>query len=172
MRAYPGGRLENDDDGREYSCLHREGVTDAEYNMSRGFVAAGANTAAFPQEKPAYIGLPPREYNGFMVYWLPKMQGNAHNHIAFVGDEYGKSAPLSITPPPNSLLRVFMVYRPWRPRCRWRNKRFPHSSARAFALWNGAAARQAWLKRTLCDILHRFVSFGKASWAVFQLRQP
>ena len=34
------------------------------------------------------MGLTPREYNEFIVYWLSKMQHNAYNLIAFQGSEY------------------------------------------------------------------------------------
>ncbi|MDD3302679.1 MAG: hypothetical protein PHN31_03910 [Candidatus Gracilibacteria bacterium] len=66
----------------------------------------------FLQEKLAQIGLTPKEYNEFIVYWYPKMQNNKYNLIHFAGKEYTDSAPLEITPKPDSILRVFMVYKP------------------------------------------------------------
>ena len=45
-------------------------------DFSRGFVVRGSDTAAFLREKLAYMGLTPREYNEFIVYWLPRMQNN------------------------------------------------------------------------------------------------
>ena len=58
------------------------------------------------------MGLTPREYNEFIVYWLPRMQGNPWNLIAFQGKNYTDSAPLAVTPRPDSVLRIFMAYRP------------------------------------------------------------
>lgn len=40
------------------------------------------------------------------------MQKNPYNLIHFAGKEYTESAKLSIIPKPNSILRVFMVYKP------------------------------------------------------------
>ena len=66
--ARPDGTLQNLRDGKEYSYLFWEGVTDAQYDMSSGFVVKGEDTAEFLQEKLAALGLLPEEYNEFIVY--------------------------------------------------------------------------------------------------------
>ena len=112
VTARPDGTL-TDKQGREYSYLFWEGASDgAPPDFSRGFVVRGSGTAAFLREKLAYMGLTPREYNEFIVYWLPRMQDNPWNLIAFQGRNYTDSAPLTVTPRPDSVLRVFMAYRP------------------------------------------------------------
>ena len=112
VTARPDGTL-TDKQGREYSYLFWEGESDGTYpDFSRGFVVRGSDTAAFLREKLAYMGLTPREYNEFIVYWLPRMQDNPWNLIAFQGRNYTDSAPLTVTPRPDSVLRVFMAYRP------------------------------------------------------------
>ena len=72
----------------------------------------GEDTEKFLQEKLAYMGLTPREYNEFIVYWLPLMQDNEYNLIAFQGETYTDNAKLEITPSPDSILRVFMTFKP------------------------------------------------------------
>lgn len=111
VTAFPNGRLIDRADGREYSYLYWEGLTDVPYDFSKGFVVAGHDTAAFLQEKLAYLGLTPREYNEFIVFWLPQMQDNPFNLITFQGQAYTDSAVLTIEPRPDSLLRVFMAYK-------------------------------------------------------------
>ena len=112
VTARPDGTL-TDNQGREYSYLFWEGASDETHpDFSRGFVVRGSDTAAFLREKLAYMGLTPREYNEFIVYWLPRMQDNPWNLIAFQGKNYTDSAPLTVTPRPDSILRVFMAYRP------------------------------------------------------------
>ena len=112
VTARPDGTL-TDKQGREYSYLFWEGASDETHpDFSRGFVVRGSDTAAFLREKLAYMGLTPREYNEFIVYWLPRMQDNPWNLIAFQGKNYTDSAPLAVTPRPDSVLRVFMAYRP------------------------------------------------------------
>jgi len=112
VTACPDGRLINQADSREYSYLYWEGLTDVPYDFSQGFVVAGRDTAMFLQEKLAFLGLTPREYNEFIVFWLPRMQDNPYNLITFQGKAYTDSAELTITPQPDSLLRVFMAYKP------------------------------------------------------------
>ena len=110
MVAEPDGTLTDPADGQEYSYLFWEGVSDTAYDLSKGFVVRGEDTAAFLQEKLALLGLEPREYTEFITYWLPRMQENPYNLITFQTDAYTDSAVLHITPEPDSILRVFMAY--------------------------------------------------------------
>lgn len=110
--AQPDGTLTNLSDGQTYSYLFWEGLDDNEYDFSSGFVVPGEDTAAFLQEKLSYMGLTPKEYNEMIVYWLPKMQENEYNLISFQQETYTDHAGLTITPEPDSMLRVFMTYIP------------------------------------------------------------
>lgn len=111
--ANPDGTLINKADGKEYSYLFWEwNPQRANYDLSRWFVVKGEDTIAFLQEKLSEMWLTPREYNEFIVYRYPQMKDNAYNFITFAGEEYTQTAPLKITPTPDSMLRVFMVYKP------------------------------------------------------------
>ena len=110
--ASPDGTLTNIDDNKQYSYLFWEGISnEAKWDLSKGFVVAGKDTKDFLQEKLAFLGLTPKEYNEFIVYWLPVMQNNKYNLITFTGHEYEEIAPMQITPEPDSVLRVFMVFK-------------------------------------------------------------
>lgn len=111
VTAYPDGTVINHADGKEYSYLYWEGTQNATFDLSEGFVVKGSDTVSFLQDKLACMGLTPKEYNEFIVYWLPQMQNNAYNLITFQGNAYTDSAQLKITPEPDSLLRVFMAYK-------------------------------------------------------------
>ena len=111
VTARPDGTL-TAADGSEYTYLFWEGVSDTAYDFSTGFCVAGEDTGEFLRDTLAEIGLTPREYNEFIVYWLPKMQDNAYNLIAFQTDCYTDSARLTIDPQPDSVLRVFMAWKP------------------------------------------------------------
>ncbi|KAA3401984.1 hypothetical protein F1904_12645 [Akkermansia muciniphila] len=111
VTAKPDGTLTGAD-GNEYSYLYWEGETDSEYDVSKGFVVKGEDSAQFLREKLSYMGLTPREYNEFIVYWLPRLEANAYNLITFQGEAYTDSARLTITPEPDCLLRVFMAFKP------------------------------------------------------------
>ncbi|MEA5135226.1 MAG: hypothetical protein VB035_03715 [Candidatus Fimivivens sp.] len=111
VTAYPDGRLVNKADGTEHYYLFWEGNMRAVWDFSKGFVVKGAETEQFLREKLAYMGLTPREYNDFITYWVPRMQDAPYNLITFAGERYEAAAPLTVTPKPDSVLRVFMVYK-------------------------------------------------------------
>lgn len=112
VTAFPNGKLINKADGLEYSYLFWEGIANSKYHIDTGFVIPGKETESFLKEKLSYMGLTPKEYNEFIVYWLPQMINNPYNLISFVGEEYEETAKLVVKPEPDSCLRVFMVYKP------------------------------------------------------------
>jgi hypothetical protein len=112
VKAQPNGTLTNISDNREYSYLFWEGISINRWDMSKGFVVKGNETEKFLQEKLEYLGLTPKEYNEFIVYWLPIMQENKYNLITFAGEEYEDIAQLKVTPKPDSILRVMMLFKP------------------------------------------------------------
>ena len=111
VTANPDGTLIDCADGAEYSYLFWEGEGNIACDMSSGFVVAGGDTVEFLREKLAFMGLLPKEYNDFIVYWAPKMQSNAYNLISFQQDAYTDAAKLEISPAPDSELRVFMAFK-------------------------------------------------------------
>ena len=112
VTAHPDGTLINHSDHKEYSYLFWEGHTNKAFDFSKGFVVKGADTVGFLQDKLAYMGLTPNEYNDFVVYWLPEMQNNAYNLIAFQDEAYTETTRLTIEPQPDKLLRIFMAFKP------------------------------------------------------------
>ena len=59
----------------------------------------------------ADLGLTRREANEFIVYWLPRMEDSAFNLISFQGQAYTDQACLSVSPEPDSVLRVFLAWK-------------------------------------------------------------
>jgi hypothetical protein len=112
VTARPDGTLFNKADGLEYSYLYWDGNSPMNWDFSEGFVIAGRDTVTFLREMLIHLGLTPREYNEFIVYWLPLMQNNKYNLITFQTTLYEQAAQLLISPKPDSVQRVFMVYKP------------------------------------------------------------
>lgn len=110
VTAQPDGTLLNHADGKEYPYLFWEGKHGMEMNFSEGFVVKGEDTAVFLQDTLSKMGLTPREYHDFIVYWLPEMQENPYNLISFQWENYEEAAKLDITPAPDNMLRVFMAF--------------------------------------------------------------
>ena len=82
--AEPDGTLVDPISGREYYCLYWEGISNAEYDLSKGFVIAGEDTAEFLEDSLAKLGLTEKEANEFIIYWLPRMEGNNYNLISSI----------------------------------------------------------------------------------------
>ena len=111
VTARPDGTL-TDESRQSYNYLYWEGETEAQYDLSHGFCVRGEDTAAFLEDALSKLGLERREANEFIVYWLPLMQNNEYNIISFQTDAYTDSAKLDITPAPDTLIRVFMAWKP------------------------------------------------------------
>lgn len=103
-----------DKNGRNYYALYWEGNTyNIDNSIREGFVVKGKNTIEFLEEKLELLGLNERESNEFIVYWLPKLQDNKYNYIRFATiEEIDESMPLEITPKPDNIIRVLMVFKP------------------------------------------------------------
>lgn len=78
--------------------------------MSEGFLVKGDDSARFLEEKLSYLGLNIREQNDFITYWFPALEKNEYNIIKFAQEEYTDQYPIHISPQPDSMLRVFMVF--------------------------------------------------------------
>lgn len=99
-------------DGRQFYCLYWEGALNAKWDFSQGYCVKGSETASFLADTLLRMGLTFREANEFIVYWLPLMQDNPYNVITFQGEAYEQAAQLKIDPKPDSVLRIFMAWRP------------------------------------------------------------
>ena len=111
VTAHPDGVL-TDKSGQTYNYLYWEGVSGIEYDFSEGYCIAGSETAAFLEDALSKLGLTRKEANEFIVYWLPLMQDNPYNLIAFQSDVYTDSARLSVEPAPDTVIRVFIAWKP------------------------------------------------------------
>lgn len=142
VTAAPDGTLK-DKAGQTYNYLYWEGASAAEYDFSRGFCVPGADTAAFLEDSLAKLGLTRREANEFIVYWLPRMEDNAYNLISFQSESYTGHAKLTIDPQPDSLLRVFMAWRPLTEPVEIPEQELPAFNRTGFAAveWGGAELR-------------------------------
>lgn len=111
--ASPDGTLKNLDGSREYYGLYWEGIPNKAFTFTEGNMVAGSDTAEFLETSLKTLGLTDKEAQEFIVYWLPKMQNNTYNFIQFQTSQYTDIAKLDINPAPDTLIRVFMTYRPY-----------------------------------------------------------
>lgn len=111
VTASPDGIL-TDTDGQTYNYLYWEGINHVSYDFSSGYCVTGSDTASFLEDALWQLGLTRQEANEFIVYWLPLMKENPYNLIAFQSDVYTQAAQLSVDPAPDTVIRVFMAWKP------------------------------------------------------------
>lgn len=112
IMAKPNGELV-DKAGRTFYGLYWEGINRIQDNFSDGFVVSREETSSFLEEKLSILGLTEREANEFIIYWLPKLEENKYNLIRFESmDIIDEQMPLDIKPIPDTVIRVFMEYKP------------------------------------------------------------
>jgi hypothetical protein len=145
VMAYPDGKIIDAKDGREYSYLFWDGHTNINWDLSKGFVVKGSETREFLQNQLAAMGLQPKEYNEFIVYWLPRMKNNPYNLIHFSEAQYEELAQLKINPQPDAILRVFMVWKSLDQALEIEPQEFPEFERKGFTVveWGGAEVGQA-----------------------------
>jgi len=110
IKAQPDGTLTDNKDGKEYSYIFREASNMQPWKIDEWFVVEKKNYVSFLQERLSYLGLTSREYNEFIVYRVPLMNQYPYVALKFAGKDYTDQAPLTITPTPDSIQRVFMVF--------------------------------------------------------------
>lgn len=113
VTASPNGDLVDEVSERKYYTLfwETEGPPIAS-NLEEGFVVRGDNAAEFLENKLEQLGLNYREMNEFIIYWLPQMENNEFNAVYFAFDEYEATSQLDITPQPDEVIRVMMLWEP------------------------------------------------------------
>ena len=109
VTADPDGTL-TDKKGRKYSYLYWEGDINIKPDLSRGFCVKGEDTTEFLETALKELGLNDKEAEDFITYWLPLMIGNKYNVITFQKKEYEDAASLTVTPKPDTVIRVNMLW--------------------------------------------------------------
>lgn len=109
VTAEPDGRI-TWKDGKQYPYLYWEGPIAIRPDMSKGFCVEGKDTEAFLKDAVRRLGLNETEAKDFLEYWVPIMEKNKYNIITFQTAEYEKVSGLVITPEPDTVIRVNMLY--------------------------------------------------------------
>lgn len=108
VTAQPDGTL-TDEEGRSYRYLFWEGVADVDWKQDCGFLVEAEDAREFLEESLTRLGLNELEQNDFITYWLPKLEKNGESFVTFAAEQYTDNAVLTVTPQPDSVLRVQML---------------------------------------------------------------
>jgi len=109
VTASPDGTL-RDATGRTYYGLFWEGPSRQPLEANTGFVVNSDTIVPFLEDKLYQLGLNDREANEFIIFWYPILSKSSFNLIHFATSEYTSQAVLNISPEPQTLIRVMMVY--------------------------------------------------------------
>ncbi|KAF7330085.1 Ubiquitin family protein [Mycena kentingensis (nom. inval.)] len=182
VRTRPDGTMRDKASGADVSYLFWEALTNAPTQPSPPPSPVPGATAAFRParaseafkhatsvllsmvETPLYLdaalrdlGLDTDARTSFITYWLPALLHHKHILLSFLPQAaYEKSAPLVITPTPDAITRVFMVFRGVMP-----------DEARA-GVWAGADEREATMWRAVVGVPGRHVQQDKALLRVLE----
>ena len=113
VRATPQSEITDLLSGQKYPYLFWEGKA---YNMvtpDYGFVLKREEVGVRMKVILAKLGLNEKETSDFLDFWQPKLEVKPYVFVTFVPQkEFDKLAPLTITPVPDKIIRVFMDYSP------------------------------------------------------------
>lgn len=108
VTAQPDGTL-TDEEGRSYRYLFWEGVANVDWKQDSGFLVKAEDAREFLEQSLTQLGLNELEQNDFITYWLPKLEKNGESFVTFAAKQYTDNAVLTVTPQPDSVLRVQML---------------------------------------------------------------
>ena len=108
VTAQPDGTL-TDEEGRSYRYLFWEGAANVDWKQDSGFLVKAEDAREFLEESLTRLGLNELEQNDFITYWLPKLEKNGESFVTFAAEQYTDNAVLTVTPQPDSVLRVQML---------------------------------------------------------------
>ncbi|MBI2436611.1 MAG: hypothetical protein HYV41_02625 [Candidatus Magasanikbacteria bacterium] len=111
VRAQPNGQLYNYANKTNYTYLFWEGHADGFGFPNRGFVFAQDEVPTGMRSLLAKTGLVGQEIEDFMEFWQDKMMQKPYVFVTFASEQdFERSAPLKVTPKPNTTIRVFMKF--------------------------------------------------------------
>ena len=109
INAWPNGDI-HDIDGKKYAYLYWEGDIELLNKFEDGFIVNRNDITNFLESKLEILGLNYREKNDFISYWLPSLEEHEYSKIRFYTEEINELVKLKITPEPQTLIRVYMVF--------------------------------------------------------------
>jgi hypothetical protein len=113
VKAEPNGHLTDIRTNKEYPYLYWEGRGGYYEQPKQGWSVKRKDLPTFIPSKLKLLGLSKKEIADFMDFWLQRMQEKPYYFVTFMGNKtMDELAPLTVTPKPNTVIRVLMDYTP------------------------------------------------------------
>jgi hypothetical protein len=108
--AHPNGMLSYQND--VYPNLFWEGIGNGFYpTVKSGTIVKTSEAAATIKKQLHQQGLNNTEVTDFLAYWVPKLPNTPYTRLTwFNTEQMNRLAPLTITPSPTTLIRVFLDF--------------------------------------------------------------
>lgn len=114
ITAHADGTLKQDN--KTYGYLFWEGpvnFSEKDLYKQEGFVVNAGELTSFFEDKLTHMGLNGKEIQDYITYWVPRLQNQPKHFIRFlINENFDHYAPLTITPKPDNVLRIFMLSSP------------------------------------------------------------
>lgn len=113
MIASPDGTLQDPESGKAYPYLFWEAqARPFALDPRRAHHVRGPEARAFLEKVAERSGFNFRETTDFVTYWLPALERNPHSMVQILDEKtYGDYARMTISPTPDTLIRLFMIFR-------------------------------------------------------------
>lgn len=110
VRAYPNGDIIHN--GKKLKYLFWETLFYPNIDLNKGFVVHRDDVTSFFEEKLKLFQLNSEEICDFVTYWVPKLVEYEYVLISFQFANFDEICPLTVTPKPDNMIRVFFAARP------------------------------------------------------------
>ena len=110
VTAYPNGTII--DNGKSYDSLFWEGQGNGSYpKVDKGFVVKQADLKSTLESQLIKLGLNNKERSDFISFWMTKLPTTPYVRLSWLmTQDMNQVAPLTITPSPQTIIRVFLDY--------------------------------------------------------------
>lgn len=99
-------------EGKEYPYLFWDGKYHiSNVDLKEGFVVRGEEVSSFLESKLGDFGLNQKEITDFITYWSSFLVDSPWVFIRFDHELYDKIADLHLTPSPDRIIRVFVLFK-------------------------------------------------------------
>ncbi len=107
-----GGELFDPANERRYPYLYWEAMQTTAFSIDhrQAYCVRGEDAAEFLEKACQSFAFNAKETTDFITYWIAALEQNEYNVIQFLGAEYEAFASLSVTPAPDQVTRVFMIF--------------------------------------------------------------
>lgn len=144
VTAYPDGTIINKDDNKEYPYLFWEAYQNEIKKSKKGFCVARQDLSTFFDDTLSTLGLNEKEIADFKEFWLKELNKYPYYFITFISEsEINRVFPLTLTPEPDSIIRVLFDYRGYNRKIKVKEQKLAPKKRSGYAVveWGGLLYR-------------------------------